>query len=278
MCPACGSGWSPSALQKGRFRYGICAECGTASLDSGADQADYESGYFSAGTSYGYYDYASDRHLHLETADRRLDQVSRLRPGLGSLVDVGAALGFTLEAARDRGIETVGVEISDHARGQLQQRGFEVHPQLSDLASREFDAVIFGQVLEHMPDPDRALRDAFDLLRPGGVLFIETWDYESKTALRFGRRWQQISPPSVVHLFTSRGLERMTGRLGFSDTMILPWQKRVSVGVYLGVIAAKVPSPIGRAMMSVARATRLTRIALTYSFDDLIAVTARKPA
>lgn len=278
MCPACGAETSTNVLESGRYTYRICSLCGTASLEDGAgDQASYEAGYFSAGTSSGYYDYAADWYLHLETANKRLDSVARLDPDLASLVDVGAALGFTLEAARERGISPVGVEISAYARDRLQQQGFEAHTRIVDLMPSQHDAVIFGQVLEHIPDAYDALVAARQILRPGGVLFIETWDYESKTARRAGRRWQQISPPSVVHLFTARGLERMLERAGFTDIEIRPWQKRVSVNGALGVLAAKMPRQLGQAVMAVARATRVSRIALTYKFDDLIAVTARKP-
>lgn len=275
-CVLCGASFEGSAIAKGDYRYGVCGSCGSASLESGWEEAEYEAGYYTTGSAHGYYDYEADHALHLETAGRRLDEVMGLVDQARSVVDVGAALGYTLEAARARGLAPVGVEVSSYARQRLGERGYATHSSLAEVVSLQTDALIMGQVLEHMPEPDRAIFDAHAALRPGGALFIETWDFASSTARRFGTRWQQISPPSVVHLFTAEGLRRLLERAGFIDIEIRPWQKRVSINGALGVMASKMPGPIGKATMWVAKATRVARIPVTYRFDDLIAVTARK--
>ena len=167
-CPACGRLETAATLDKGRHRYLVCGSCGTASLESGKEDADYEAGYFTRGDSAGYFDYDADRRLHLETAHRRLHSAEHVTPDLARVVDLGAALGFTLQAARSRGSEAVGVEVSKYATGRLQEAGYEVHRSLAELPPAEFDAVLFGQVLEHMPDPDRA---AVEALRPEGGLY-----------------------------------------------------------------------------------------------------------
>jgi SAM-dependent methyltransferase len=41
-----------------------------------------------------------------------------------------------------------------------------------DFGDREFDAVYCWDVLEHVPDPNRALRNLVSTLRPGGVLIV----------------------------------------------------------------------------------------------------------
>jgi SAM-dependent methyltransferase len=276
-CPACGLGNLTHGLDKGRYTYLVCDSCASATLELGWSDAVYEVGYFARGESYGYFDYEADRLRHLETAHRRLVTAADVTPRLTRLVDVGAALGFTLEAARDKGLEGVAVEISEHATQRLRAAGFEVHRSLEELPGNSFDAVLFGQVLEHMPDPASAVDHTYRILRPGGVIFIETWDGSSATARGLGSRWQQIAPPSVVHLFSSAGIRKMLERHGFEDIEIRPWRKRLSVGGYLGVVASKLPSWIRDPLMRLARLTRITRIPITYRFDDLIAVTARRP-
>src|SRR5690606_10644492 len=192
-CFACGSAKFGSELHRASYRYLICSDCGSGLLPGGSEEATYEAGYFTAGKSHGYFDYAGDRRLHRETAGRRLDALLSVVPGTRTIVDVGAALGFTLEVAKERGLEAIGVERSRYATEQLTGRGFTVHQTLGALEPASTDAVIFGQVLEHMPEPGLALRQAFAAIRPGGGLFIETWDFASSTAQRFGARWQQVA-------------------------------------------------------------------------------------
>ncbi len=277
QCVACGGGLGADRVAKGTHEYAKCAGCGSASLVTGSPASVYNKGYFAGAKAGGYYDYQADETLHRATGAKRLAAVAAHAPATLRVADVGCALGYTLDEAVSRGwTEAVGVEVSDHAVAVAGGRGHRVLPDLDELETSAFDGVIFGQVLEHMPDPNAALAATSRVLKSGGVVFIETWDIESSTARRFGNRWQQISPPSVVHLFSSRGIRIMLERSGYEIIEITPWSKKVSVGGYLGVIAGKLPSWLGAPLMTIANVTRLSRIAITYRFDDLIAVVARK--
>ena len=72
--------------------------------------------------------------------------------------------------ARDRfGLEVAVGEIRDlDVGGEGEQGG-------------DFSAVTFYNVLAHIRDPIEALRTTHRLLRPGGVVVVETWDAESPT-------------------------------------------------------------------------------------------------
>lgn len=63
-----------------------------------------------------------------------------------------------------------------------------------ELRSRA-DAVTFFQSLEHLTRPEETLRQAHELLRPGDMVVIETWDLDSRVACLFGHHWQQVTPP-----------------------------------------------------------------------------------
>ena len=81
----------------------------------------------------------------------------------------------------------------------------------------------------------------------------------------------------MVRLFTERGLRTLLERHALDVDASGPWRKRVSIRGYLGVIASKLPSGLGRAMLRKANAVGITKLAVTYRFDDLIFVIARKP-
>ena len=282
-CPIC-DGTARSVLwSNDGYDYSRCDGCGLVSLDplptEGESGALYSKSYFQEGTSGGYVDYAGDEAIHRHNARNRC----RLLPSpAGTLVDVGCAVGFFLDEARQAGWRVTGVEVSPWAAEQARERtGAEVHSSLDAVLEategRPFDAVTFFQVLEHLPYPARALAQARDLLRPGGRVVIETWNRDSLVARLFGSHWQQVTPPSVIHLFASRDVDALLERTGFRPLSTRRTAKRVSVGFVAGLLAGKYPRA-GAWFRVLATRARLSGLAVPYRLGDLITVVAEATA
>lgn len=91
------------------------------------------------------------------------------------LVDLGCGAG--LLAPHVHGYRHVGVDLTASALAQAAQHG--VLPLRADvtavpLADGCADVVAAGEILEHVPDLPAAVREACRLLRPGGLLVIDT--------------------------------------------------------------------------------------------------------
>lgn len=279
-CAVCGaSAWGPG-LRKDDHSYASCAGCGVLRLDPlpAPEEAAalYDEGYFVESTTGGYHDYLADESIHRRNARRHLDRVERLgaHPP-GRLLEVGAAAGFLLDEARHKGWEPVGVEvapIADHAREQL---GLAVTGRLADLPepgpeAPAFGAAVMNQVLEHLPEPDVALAEVAARLASGGVLTIETWNRDAQVARRLGAGWQQVTPPSVLWLFSADDLRRLLVGAGFADVTVARATKWVSVATVLGQ-SADDTGPLRRLADS-----RIGAIGLPYHLGDLVEVTARR--
>jgi SAM-dependent methyltransferase len=78
-----------------------------------------------------------------------------------------------------------------------------------------FDVVSFVHVIEHVPDPLRSLRRAYDLLVPGGLLFLLTPNAGAATFRLFRERWYPLDAPRHVNLFTPGALGEVCRRAGF---------------------------------------------------------------
>jgi SAM-dependent methyltransferase len=94
----------------------------------------------------------------------------------GRILEVGCAGGYFLKAAKDRGWDPIGVEISARA-AEFARESLGLHVHTGTLASAHLpaesvDAAYLGDVLEHLPDPMAALAELERVLRPGGVLLI----------------------------------------------------------------------------------------------------------
>lgn len=281
-CGICGSTEGAPWLDQGQWRYRRCAACTAVWLDpipSGAwAESFYDQNYFAGGGRGGYRDYLADEEQHRINARARI----ALARGFGATppaawLDVGCAAGFTLDEARKAGFIVLGVELSAWARGVARARlGLKVVPTLGE-ARRELPqqagVVSFFQVLEHLPDPLAALREARACLRPGGLLMVETWDLSSLVARLLGRYWHQVTPPSVLWLLDCTNLEFALARAGFRTRRIVRGSKRVSVGWVLGILADKAPGILGLALKALGR-SGLRRLGFSYGLGDLVFVLA----
>lgn len=278
VCPTCGGDRRPEPLRKGKYEYALCGTCASGWLDPVPLHSErlYGEGYFTRGENGGYADYLGDELLHLDNARRRLAMISAFARPEGWLLDVGCGPGFFLSVARSAGWNVDGVDPSPWVATVAQQRfGLRVHPGMGSVAGsrRAFNVITAFQVLEHTPDPLGTLRTMRSMASEKAILAIETWDRTSAVARLFGRQWQQISPPSVIHLFSREGLRRLLPRAGFEIIAIRSTSKRVSAGFVAGLLARKYP----RAASPLQRITRtpVARWSMVYSFGDLITILAR---
>ena len=109
-------------------------------------------------------------------AQAREDLAAKIPDGARAVLDVGCSGGATAAALRRRGVaRIVGVEpdVEDAGRAALVYDRVLTAP-LEDLSpgefGAEFDAVLFGDVLEHLVDPSDALVRVRPWLSPRGVV------------------------------------------------------------------------------------------------------------
>ena len=222
-CSVCGS-TQPAAPTFARLSR--CASCGFVYYDHSADPsldfaALYGDEYF---TGFEYFDYLGQEHALRRSLRRHLEQMGRHCQLGGSLLEVGCAYGFFLDEAR-RFFEVVkGIDIAEnavaYARDVLRTDARVANFTSIDLGSEMFDVVCMWDTIEHVPAPDRFVAKAFEVLRPGGHLFITTGDIDSVVAKLQGPRWRQIHPPTHLSYFSRRTLTRMLEEGGFEVTAV----------------------------------------------------------
>lgn len=102
-----------------------------------------------------------------------------VEPG-SDLLDVACGPGHGAAAAARRGARVVGLDFSDAmiaiARGQFPWLRFERGDALAlPFDDESFDAVTINLGMLHFADPERALREAWRVLRPGGIVAFTDW-------------------------------------------------------------------------------------------------------
>jgi SAM-dependent methyltransferase len=210
------------------------------------------------------------------TARGALELIERHRTP-GRLLDLGCWVGFLLAEARERGWATVGVEPSAFASEFARERlGLEVRPGDLFTASLEpssFDAVVLGDVIEHLPDPGRALQRIASLTAPAGVLYLTLPDAGSRIARVLGSRWWSVIPTHVQY-FTRASLGRLLTRCGYELLELATAPKAFTVRYYAGRIGGYSPSA-GRALVALTERAGVADRLWAPDFRDRMAALAR---
>jgi len=103
---------------------------------------------------------------------RRLQRMAHLA-GNGEILDIGCA---ALPNVHLRGRTVVGLDRERWPRvaPYTEALAGDVDDLPGVLGPRRFDAIVAGEVLEHLENPYRFVRDCREALRPGGRLVLST--------------------------------------------------------------------------------------------------------
>ncbi len=146
--------------------------------------------------------------------------IGRLGRPSGRLLDVGAGKGHFLAAAREAGWDADGLEYSaGSATAARDLYGIEIRvADFMDLPAwpERYEALSMIHVLEHLPDPVRALEIARTMLTPGGRILISVPNAASFQARLFGPNWLHLDLPRHLYHFTHASLVHLLGRAGFA--------------------------------------------------------------
>ncbi|MEY2514205.1 MAG: hypothetical protein QOJ89_1563 [bacterium] len=261
-----------------------CTSCGHRQTEPMPADAVLESAYADAASD----DYVEEEAGQRETARRALGSIERhLLPEASNgaprprrLLDLGCWVGFLLAEAGERGWEAVGVEPSQFASEYARERlGLDVRTGdllTSPLPLAHYDAVVMGDVIEHLPRPGEALDRMAALLRPGGVAWMALPDAGSLVARGLGKRWWSVIP-THVQFFTHDSIRTLLERHGWEVLEIATAPKAFSVRYYhervggYSVFAARL---LVRGARLVGAADRMG----APDFRDRMAVIARAPS
>ncbi len=149
-------------------------------------------------------------------ARARAELIPPAEPGGGLLVDLGCGAGLLAPHVTARGYRHVGVDLTASALAQAAAHGVQaVRADVTavPLVDGCADVVAAGEILEHVPDLPAAVAEACRLLRPGGLLVIDTLAATAVARVVSVRLAERVpgGPPPGIHdpaLFVDRAVLR----------------------------------------------------------------------
>lgn len=86
--------------------------------------------------------------------------------------------------------------------------------------NQEFDAVVFWQSLEHIPNPQLYIKKAHQILKKDGLLFVECPRFDSFESILFKPNWYHLDPPRHLFHFSKAGLKSILEKKKFTNIQI----------------------------------------------------------
>ncbi|SAL51122.1 type 11 methyltransferase [Caballeronia sordidicola] len=144
-------------------------------------------------------------------------------PSDGKALELGCSHGSFVALMRMAGFDASGVELSPWVV-DFAQKTFGVPISLGpienlDITPGSLDVVVAMDVLEHLPDPATTMGRCLELLKPDGLLLVQTpqfvggASYEEFVAGK-NRFLEMLIPEEHIYLFTRESVTRMFRGLG----------------------------------------------------------------
>lgn len=145
--------------------------------------------------------------------------------GLNKVLEFGCSAGMLGQAYKEKNPDTVwhGVEINkeaiklakDNIDGAWIANANDFKPNKTILKTAPYDAIIYGDVIEHFIDPLKCMPDHLELLRPGGELIacipnVQHWTLMRKV-LNGDWNYQRSGLLDNTHLrfFTRKSIRKL---------------------------------------------------------------------
>jgi SAM-dependent methyltransferase len=142
------------------------------------------------------------------------DIVHRLwerHPG-GDWLDVGVANGGLAGVAMDFGYRVTGLDVHPAYAEHVRRLGVEF--LLGDICAydfrgRRFDIISLGDVIEHVAEPKKAIAGVASVLKPGGLIWLSTPNYEGVWTRALKEKDGMWKEGEHLHFFCLRSLNRL---------------------------------------------------------------------
>lgn len=225
-CIICGEDRTKVFTVNNGFSLVKCLNDGLIYVNPQPDKDDFDkfyesTDYFLRGKNeLGYADYMADREAVEKNGQVVINEIQKFCKK-GKLLDIGCAYGFSLNVARRAGFDVWGNDLNreavKYARETINTANV-VPGYLKDInyENNFFDVAMMLGTIEHFQNPQDETKEAWRILKPGGILAVLTVDMDSI----IGRR--TIRPPEHLYYFSARTLSKFLEKNGFEILSVMP--------------------------------------------------------
>ncbi|TGJ98326.1 class I SAM-dependent methyltransferase [Leptospira langatensis] len=195
----------------------VCKTCGLqAQFPRPEPESLYTEEYYTGKEGFTYRDERETEKFDRYVWFARLKNISKFKSS-GNFLDIGCSFGGFLQCAKEKGFVPFGVEISPYSAKIAKERGFTVWEGQfldADLPENFFDVITLIEVIEHLENPKLVFDKLSRILRPGGLLLIQTANFEGWQAIEAGSKYHYYLPGHVYY-YSEKNLRKILANRSF---------------------------------------------------------------
>ncbi|QUS59988.1 bifunctional 2-polyprenyl-6-hydroxyphenol methylase/3-demethylubiquinol 3-O-methyltransferase UbiG [Synechocystis sp. PCC 7338] len=141
---------------------------------------------------------------------REIAVIDRLLTKGSEILDYGCSWGYGAWQFKNCGFESKGLEISI-PRANYATNFLEIDVvSENELVKDSLDCVWSSHVIEHLPKPSGLITLAYQVLKPGGILFLKCPNGSSESRAlnnKWSQIWGNVHPQVIDELFLRKSLK-----------------------------------------------------------------------
>jgi len=251
-----------------------CAECGFIFANPRIGSKNVLSAYKNMKDS----SYVKEELGRRKSARSILEMLPQFKLKDKKLIDIGCSTGFLLDEARKLGWEVSGVELSEWAAKYAKEKfGLNIYNsslKKANIPNNSYDVAIMLDTIEHVLDPRAVLFEIQRILKPGGILYVNTPDIESNSSRLLKAKWWGINQFHLCY-FSKRTLTDLLAFTGFASCKYIAHKRTFTLGYWVQRFASY-NKPIHKVLYFISEKAGLKDKLLTTNLWDQIGIFARR--
>ncbi len=211
FCPICKSKKISFFAYKDHYKFFRCNNCKVIFLyerPSSQKINDYYTEHFS------YKNGLANEEVIRKRSATILNKIKGIFPNAKNVCDVGSGFGFFLDEAKKENYSVIGIEPSVKLAKITRKKYYVLvyakglHDYIKNVHS-QFDVVTCIHVIEHVKNPKKFVADLWKLVKPGGILYIETPNSDSHLLYAEQKYYTFLIPPEHLWVFSWMSIKTM---------------------------------------------------------------------
>jgi 2-polyprenyl-3-methyl-5-hydroxy-6-metoxy-1,4-benzoquinol methylase len=217
-CPICSSPNLREFVVKHHWRIDECTSCGFRFTNPPPTSTQVREFYNSEAKLIENMVFESSRAVRLPIFERRVGLIQEYVK-TGALLDVGGSVGILVDAlAKAHAAFKVSlVDLNEDSIERVRARYPGVDAHNVDIFDHRgsYDVITLWDTIEHLREVNRSAAHLFELLNPGGYLFVSTPNIDSFEHWVGQERHPQVEPLSHLNYFSPTTLRMLLKHNGF---------------------------------------------------------------